>query len=415
MFNRVRVRLVLLNAAVILLILSVLSSLVYFHMRYSLFYDSDEFILLAKNRLQANADWSELLQPGRQEPHQDETDSFLFWDSQGELVAQIPTGSFPEGKASGFFSKKDLGGDASYTVKVGNERYNVLQFPNNEHAPQSIAYVSIVRSLKDADATLRALLWDIAFSIAAGLVISVIAGLFLANRALIPIRQAWERQQRFVADASHELRTPTTVIHAQTEMMLHHPTHTIEQEGRSIASILRESKRMKRLLDDLLTLARNDSNQQQLDVATISLNELLLELAEQFRLLAVLKQIEIVTVLEGQLSMRGEETRIRQLLVILLDNALKFSQPSDRITLIGRTHANTVLITVQDTGIGIPEGDLPHIFDRFYRGDKARSRADGGTGLGLSIAQWIVQAHGGDIRVESKLKSGTKVDLIFKR
>lgn len=413
MFNKTRRRLVILNAAVFLLVLSVLSSLLYVHMRYRLYHDTDEILKLAEHRIQSFHNISELLRSDGPDPQQDERTTYLFWNAQGQLIGELPKQSFPLGIANQFRDHTDA--LTVQTVTADRRSYRVLIFPNQNQSSSTIASIGIVRSLEDVKGTLRSLMWDIAAGIIAGVVISIFAGLFLAERALIPIRRSWEKQQRFVADASHELRTPTAVIHAQTELLLRHPTHSIEQDSPNIAVILKESKRMGKLVDDLLTLARSDSNQLQIQSSIIALDSLLSEVTDQFRVLGHTQEIEIITDLQKPLSLWGDEGRIRQLLIILLDNALKYTPSSGRIEVNGRYQSNSVYISISDSGYGIAEDELPHIFERFYRGDKVRSRTQGGTGLGLSIAQWIVDAHGGVIRVNSKVNMGTKVELLFPR
>jgi two-component system sensor histidine kinase CiaH len=413
MFNNIRRRLVILNALVFLLVLILLSSLLYVHMRYRLLHDTDEILKQAENRIQSFHNLSELLRSDHPDPHQDERTTYLIWNAQGQLIGQSPKQAFSLDIANQFRDPQD--GLTLRKVTADKHSYRVLQFPDQNQSSGTIVSVGIVRSLEDVKSTLRALMWDIIAGIIAGLVISIFTGLFLAGRALIPIRNSWEKQQRFVADASHELRTPAAVIHARTELLLRNPKHSIEQESPNIAVILKESKRMSKLLDDLLTLARSDSNQVQIQSSVIALDSLLRELSEQFRLLASTKGIDIVTELQEPLSLWGDEGRIRQLLIILLDNALKYTPSSGRIEVAGRYQSNFVYISVSDDGCGIAEDELPHIFERFYRGDKVRSRAEGGTGLGLSIAQWIVEEHGGVIRVDSKVLTGTKVELLFPR
>jgi two-component system, OmpR family, sensor histidine kinase CiaH len=413
MFNNTRRKLVILNAAVFLLLLSVLSSLLYVHMRYRLFHDTDEILKQAEHRIQSFHNISELLRSDHPDPQQDERTTYLFWNAQGQLIEQVPKQSFSLGTAIQFRDYTDA--VTVRTVTADKRSYRVMQFPNQNQKSGTIASIGIVRSLEDVKGTLHSLMWDIAAGIIAGVVISIFAGLFLAERALIPIRRSWEKQQRFVADASHELRTPTAVIQAQTELLFRHPAHSIEQESPNIAVILKESKRMGKLVDDLLTLARSDSNQLQIQSSIIGLDSLLSEVIDQFRLLAHTKEIEITTDLHSPLSLWGDEGRIRQLLIILLDNALKFTPSSGRIEVTGRYQSNSVYIRISDSGCGITEEELPHIFERFYRGDQVRSRTQDGTGLGLSIAQWIVNAHGGIIRVSSKENIGTKVELLFPR
>lgn len=246
----------------------------------------------------------------------------------------------------------------------------------------------------------------------AGVLFSILAGFYLAGRSLVPIRRSWDKQQQFVADASHELRTPTSVIQTRAELLFRHPQHTIEQESQNIALILKESKRMGKLIDDLLTLARTDSNQLQINAATIPLHPILEDLAEQFELLAETKSIRIRSHFQPSVIW-GDENRLRQLFVILLDNALKFTPPHGSIEFTCHSLPHAIRVIVKDSGCGIAEADLPHIFERFYRGDKSRSRTEGGTGLGLSIAEWIVHAHKGSIRVTSQIGIGTEFQISF--
>jgi two-component system sensor histidine kinase CiaH len=411
MFNKTRRRLVILNAAVFFLFLSVLSSLLYVHMRYRLFHDTDEILKQAEHRVQTYHNLSELLRSNDRDPQQDERTTYLFWNAHGQLIGQVPKLSFSLGTVDQFRNQTDA--RTVRTITADKHSYRILQFPNLNQSSSIIASIGIVRSLEDVKGTLRSLMRDISVGIIAGVVISIFAGLFLAERALIPIRRAWEKQQHFVADASHELRTPTAIIHAQTELLFRHPTHSIEQESPQIAVILKESKRMGKLVEDLLTLARSDSNQLQIQSSIIALDSILSEVMDQFRLLAHIKEIKIMTDFQSPLSLWGDEGRIRQLLIILLDNALKYTPTSGWIEVTGRYQSNFVYISISDSGCGIAEDELPHIFERFYRGDKARSRTQGGTGLGLSIAQWIVDAQGGVIRVHSKVNAGTKVELLF--
>ncbi|UPK44241.1 sensor histidine kinase [Paenibacillus pabuli] len=413
MFNHIRRRLVILNTVVFLLVLTVLGSLLYVHMRFRLLHDMDEILEQAKLRIQSFYSLSELLESANSDPQQDERTTYLFWDHEGRLLGQMPRQSFTPETAILFQHLAEV--HSPQTLRLRDHNYRVLRTRILAKETDSTVTVSIVRSLEDVNHTLNSLLRDLAMGVISGVLISLLAGLFLAGRALVPIRRSWEKQQRFVADASHELRTPTAIIHAETELLLQHPTRSIEEESPHIAVILQESKRMSKLLDNLLTLARTDSNQLQIDSAMIRLDHVLLELAEQFKLLAVTKDIQIETEIDEPLWMWGDRGRIRQLLIILLDNALKYTPVDGQIRITGRVQSNEVSISISDTGIGISKEDLPYIFERFYRGDKVRSRMEGGTGLGLSIARWIADVHGGTIRVHSEIAAGTEVQLFFPR
>ncbi|MDF2960654.1 MAG: sensor histidine kinase [Paenibacillus sp.] len=413
MFNKTRMRLVIVNCIVFLLILTCFGSLLYIHMQYRLYQQSDEGLFQTERKIM-KLGFEDL------HPELDIGTAYLFWNAQGELTAPFPKHFVPPGEIYRF--KEDLKTRVLRTVSYNGQSYRLLQIPNSnkkgtgsgEAAGEPIiAAVTLVRSLEAEERMLNTLRRDILTGIAAGVVISVLAGYFLAGRAFVPIRRSWEKQQQFVTDASHELRTPTSVIQAQTELLFRHPNHTIEQESQNIANILKESKRMGKLIDDLLTLARSDSNQLQIRTSGISLGPLLEDIAFQFRYLADIKEVEIRTRIQEPVLLWGDEERIRQLLVILLDNALKFTPAKGLIEIDCRKNSHSIQLSVQDTGCGIPEEEISHIFERFYRVDKTRSREDGGTGLGLSIAKWIVEAHGGEISAQSEPNAGTKINIWF--
>jgi signal transduction histidine kinase len=276
-----------------------------------------------------------------------------------------------------------------------------------------VATMQFISNLDPEINMLHSLFIIIIAGVAVGGLLTLLAGFYLAQRALVPIRESWEKQQQFVADASHELRTPLAVIQANTELLLRHPDHSIEEESGYISTILKESKRINKLITSLLTFARSDSNQMEIQAKPVAIDLLINECVQQFAPLMNIKQIDIKLDLEKELEMHADEERIHQLLVILMDNALKYTPEQGVISISANKSAHSVNLNIEDTGVGIPESDLPFIFERFFRGDKIRSRTDGSMGLGLSIAHWIVDRHGGKIRAESKLGKGTRMSIQF--
>jgi signal transduction histidine kinase len=244
-------------------------------------------------------------------------------------------------------------------------------------------------------------------SLLLGTVAISLASYYLARRALIPIKAAWEKQQQFTADASHELRTPLTIIRGNAELMLRHPEKTIAEESSLLSNIIRETLRMNRLIGTLLTLARADAQKAELRLERVSLREIFANVVEIFQGLFDHQGIKLVLSTEGQLELYADKERLHQLLIILLDNARKYTFTEGKVSIICYEEAKNIHIKVQDTGCGIAAEDLPYIFDRFFRGDKARSRESGGSGLGLAIAKWIVEKHGGEIKADSQLGVGT--------
>lgn len=411
MLNNVRVRLIVLNAAVLFLVLVMLGSTLYLHMRYRLYKETDEVLRNAAEQIDSARDAESILRQEHQVLEQDDRIIYIFRDAGGQIQGQSPAQTFTQAQIAPLLYQK---GTTSYkTLKVGGDRYRGFLMPFSRMPWGEIESLTVLTSLEDDDSTLHSLQVDIVTGIGSGVLISICAGFFLAGRAWIPIRKAWDKQQRFVADASHELRTPVSVIRAQTELLLRFPAHSIERESDNIAVILKESVRMSKLIEDLLTLARSDFNQLELECSVFSLHRVVLDLTKQFQLLAITKDIHIDVSLQEPLPFWGDESRIRQLLVILLDNALKYTPSNGRIKVTGRASAHHVTVIVTDSGRGIPKEELPYLFERFYRGDKARSRIEGGTGLGLSIAKWIVDAHGGSIRAESQTGAGSRFELRF--
>ncbi len=282
----------------------------------------------------------------------------------------------------------------------------VLARPEGTFAVTDVVTVAIVDS---EAAMLRRLLMIILGATAAGMLAAVVAGYFLAGRALVPVRSAWEKQQQFVADASHELRTPLAVIKTNAELLLRYPDRTIRDESVRLTNVVREAGRMSRLVATLLTLARADAGQPELAAEDVRLDGLAAAAAEQFRPLAEQKGVSLGVAAEESVTLRADRERLQQLLVILLDNAVKFTPSGGSVSVTCRRQSGQAYLTVADTGSGIPPEDVPRIFDRFFRGDRSRSRGDGGVGLGLAIARWIVESHGGRIKAESTVGAGTKI------
>lgn len=221
------------------------------------------------------------------------------------------------------------------------------------------------------------------------------------NQTLERLDRLFRSQQRFLADVSHELRTPLTSVRGNLDLMKRFGRYDEE----SMAVIQDEMERMSRLLGDLLLLARADTGGLPLQSGPVELDNILFEVYRQVRRIEKPVSVELTAV--DQATVLGDEDRLKQLLLNLVDNGIKYSLPGGTVRLSLAKESGWANLIVSDTGIGIPPEDLPHIFDRFYRVDKARSRAQGGSGLGLAIAKWIVQAHGGAIQVDSTVGQGT--------
>lgn len=230
------------------------------------------------------------------------------------------------------------------------------------------------------------------------------------NATLGRLEQLFTAQRRFVADVSHELRTPLTVIRGNVDIIRRYGV-----DDDSLDAIQGESKRMTRMVGDLLLLAQADAGELPLVTQNLELDTLLLEVFEQTKLLVPEGGAKVTLGRFEPVRVHADPDRLKQLLLNLAGNAIKYTPPEGSVTLSVWPDGPEALISVADTGEGIPAEDLPHIFERFYRVDKARARKQGGAGLGLSIAYWIAEAHGGRLSVKSTVGKGTTFTVSLPR
>jgi signal transduction histidine kinase len=230
------------------------------------------------------------------------------------------------------------------------------------------------------------------------------------QRASTELAAALKLKNDFIADASHELRTPLTVLRGNAELARQLEGDAAAQ-GELLDEILQESDRMTHLVSDLLFLASSDAGSLPLQPELIEIGPFLTELGQRADVLARERGVVLQTALSARGLVEIDSARVEQAILILVDNAGKYSPPETLVTLRSSVTGDYLVIEVQDRGQGIPATELPHVFERFYRVDKARSRREGGAGLGLSIARSIVEAHGGRISAESTIGRGTTMRI----
>jgi heavy metal sensor kinase len=226
------------------------------------------------------------------------------------------------------------------------------------------------------------------------------------NRMIERLEHSFRQIAQFTADASHELRTPLTILRGELEVALRRDALTAEARE-VIESVLEETERLSKTVEHLMILSRFDSGELKLRRSSFDLASLCRETVEQMNLLAEDKGIQLECFASERVEVNADPLRVRQVLINLVDNAIKYTLAGGRVSITVAHEADQAVIEVADTGPGIPAEALPHIFDRFYRVDKARARAAGGSGLGLAIAKSICELHGGRIKVESQVGKGT--------
>lgn len=243
---------------------------------------------------------------------------------------------------------------------------------------------------------------------------------FLAIMCLKPVEKAWKQQKDFIADASHELKTPLTVILTNSGILKSHKEDTVGDQIKWVDSTYEEASYMKDLVDKLLLLAKTDNMSQKNMFTDVNLSDLALQLALQYEPLAFEKGVMLYSDIDNNISLHGDSVALMQIIHILLDNAIKYAGNPGEVTLSlkkrtypFRTNSSYVYLSTRNTGEPIPEEDIPHLFDRFYRSDKARTSGSG-YGLGLSICKNLAQLHNADINVTSDRTNGTVFTVKFR-
>ncbi|MDQ0157609.1 sensor histidine kinase [Robertmurraya andreesenii] len=279
-----------------------------------------------------------------------------------------------------------------------------------QHDGKTIGHVIVGSDITDEKHLIKNIIWILLLLTLFFSFLFAWAGNFFAGQAIKPIRKSFQTQQKFVSDASHELRTPLSIFYSSVDILSSEEKENLSPFGQEILEdIKNESEMMNKLLNDLLFLARNDQQHFELELEEIDLSELLHSLIVRFTRI-IPSHLTLHNSIQNQVTIKGDKVRIQELLYILLENAVRYTKEGS-ITCTLKTSGQEVVITIQDTGSGIPPEELPHIFDRFYRGDPSRTRD--GSGLGLSIAKTIVEAHGGKIRVKSEVNKGTIFTISF--
>jgi len=264
--------------------------------------------------------------------------------------------------------------------------------------------------LEDRYADLIAAFAAVAF---AALVLVAAGGFLLMRKSTAPIERSIVFMRRFMADAAHELRTPITVLRTRAEVALQQPREAANYES-ALRGVEAEARRLGGIVDSLLVLARADSGERQIERERFYLDDVMIDAAGAARFVARQKGVEVTVEDFEEAAVVGDPSLVRQLIMILLDNAVKFTDRGGEVRVRVSTLQGAPTFVVEDTGIGIKREELSRVFQRFFRGETARSRTEG-AGLGLSIASWIAQEHGAEISLTSEPGCGTKVAVVFPR
>jgi signal transduction histidine kinase len=340
----------------------------------------------------------------------------VCFDQNGSLPSYENTTGLPSAFLNNNLVKSALstGQPATDTVNGGGTRGSIYRYAQVVPNPKGSGYVGVVLIGESIQAQQNALSLLLNLLLAIGgvaLLGAGLGGLFLANRALAPARLAWSNQQRFIADAAHELRTPLTLLRADAEVLLRSREQLAAEDAALLEDIVAEANHMGTLASNLLTLARLDNSSSHQEHEVVDLEDVARAGARRIQALAEQREISVQVESNETALVIGDPTLLEQAVLALLDNAIKYNRHGGHVTVRTAAKEGQAFLEVSDTGIGIAAEDLPHLGERFYRVDKARSREAGGTGLGLSIVRSIAIAHGGTLSVISTPDQGTTATL----
>lgn len=441
-FKSIKFRLTIWYLIVIAVLLLVFGAVAYFMLSHYLYQNLDDSLRTRVTELKATLQVEEDVAIVVEEP----TELALIYNANGTLLQRF--GSNVEfTNIDGLVRQALVGQDSFLTVATtdGQEvRLYAAAFNANFNTRVAIVVGQPTTEIEDVLETFRYILGISGLAI---IILAVMGGWFMANRALEPVghitrtaqeigesdlsrrinvrsedelgrlastlnrmiarlEAAFNRQRQFTADASHELRTPLAIMQAESTLALS-KKRTEDEYRKSLELLSQEIVYMSAIIGKLLFLARSDAGKEPLNIEEVNIKELLSELASDVEVLAKEKGLQFILSPLENLTIKGDRTKLRQLFLNILENAVRYTPSGGSISCSVVKKGETAIVDISDTGIGIPPEHLPHIFERFYRVDKARSRAEGGVGLGLAIAKYIAEVHGGRIEVESKVGVGS--------
>ena len=291
----------------------------------------------------------------------------------------------------------------AYTISV----FKDSNVPNNPATLEG--YIRASQSIEEIDAIQNRLFWVLISGAGVTLILSGLGGIWLTHEAIAPIKASFLQLKQFTADASHELRGPLTAIKASVDIMKSHPERIHPKDSKKIIAISSASDQMGQLIEDLLFLARTDKKvvMPSREKKSVYLDQILQNIIVLLEPFAQKKKIILKSKINPGFFVLGEQSQLTRLFSNLLQNALQYTPEGGTVSLELNKQSRFAIVSIRDTGIGISPEQLPYIFDRFWRADKARSRREGGTGLGLSIVKAIAQSHGGKITVTSNVNVGS--------
>ena len=297
--------------------------------------------------------------------------------------------------------------DGFYSYKKGKYNFRVCNYTYGDY------HIKIMREINSELNSRRQLLLTMIRAVVIFCILTYFIALYLTRNALKPIEITWNNQAKFIQDASHELRTPITIVFSKLEGLLKHPNNTISDEVEGIADAMNEARRLKKMINDLLTLTKEDYVDL-VEKEELDLEKLVEDICDDFFDIALIqnKTLKISSQLKHK-NIISDKNKLRQLLIIFIDNAFKYTEEEDYIKISLKEKEESIYITIEDNGMGIKKEEIPHLFDRFFRSENVRNKDIDGSGIGLSIAKVLSESLKYKLNVNSEYGKWTKFDIII--
>ena len=387
----------------LMLIIAIVSLVV--GVNYSFFkYNSEDVELAAERLSQSEVKSKEALE--RVYPDY----IIVYYDINKQLIAEEGFGNYDyEGVSyslpSEYYSLVQMEIDGSSYLAATH----TMSAPYNEKA----VYVRVYIDLSTSDALKDSILLICSLMITFAFVVQSFTGIFAVKSQTKPLVRSLERNARLISDISHEFNTPLAIINTKISAALANPDKKVEDVSEELVSAINETQRLKRMIREMLILSSSDSNRTILNMEDVDISELTRDVVEPFAMMCEMDEKEFVDGINDGITFTTDKDKYRQMLIALLDNALKYTAAGETVGVFLTAKENKIYLSVRDTGKGVDEADMQKIFDRFYRSDESRNGKTGGAGLGLAIVKEIARSLGGKIYVRNNVPHGFIVEIEF--
>lgn len=411
MFKRIRNKITLFNTLTLIAFLIIFILIIIFIIKINLENSGEQYLKNLANTLISDEDSGSDYNLANTTFHEKIGYNYIIWKDNSSIIAQNTNQSNLIEHAHQLLLQGPSINESFKKINISSGDYRVYskEYFNNRES----FTIQVFQDISAENEIISYFITYLIFIGFIGIIFIIPISFLLAGKSLVPVKKSFDDQKQFIADASHELRSPLTVIQTSLDVLEIKEDQTIKENMKWINNISVECNNMSELISQLLMIAQADSDKLAFKLEKVNMSETTKEVTDLLRETADVKEIRIKTKIQPDLILSGDKGKLSQLVRIFLDNAIKYSNNNSDIYVTLKTEKKSLILEVEDHGIGIAQEDIEKIFDRFYRCDEARTRTEGGNGLGLNIAQTIIDHYNGKINTFSTPGKGTKFQILL--